>query len=63
MSPALKKEIDTIVAEHNYSSTSEFFRDAIRAWKEHQLYLSVMRSEKDVKSGRVKRLRSVKDLM
>lgn len=63
MVPKLRKEVDTIVKEHNYSSVSEFFRDALRAWKDEQLYRSVIRSEKEVAAGKAKMLHSLKDLM
>lgn len=59
----LKKQVDRTVKEENYSSVSEFFRDAIRAWEEEQLYQSVLRSEKEFAEGKGKRLRSLKDLM
>ena len=42
---------------------SEFFRDAIRSWKEDQLYKSVLQSEKEFAEGKGKKLRSLKDLM
>ncbi len=60
---ALKKNVDLAVKEGNYASVSEFFRDAVRAWKEEQLYQSVMRSRKDIAEGKFKKLRSLKDLM
>ena len=59
----LKKQVDRTVKEENYSSVSEFFRDAVRAWEEEQLYQSVLRSEKEFAEGKGKRLRSLKDLM
>lgn len=63
MPASLKKNVDLAVKEGNYASVSEFFRDAIRAWEEEQLYRSVLRSRKDVAEGKFKRLRSLKDLM
>ena len=59
----LKKQVERTVKEENYSSVSEFFRDAVRAWEEEQLYQSVLRSEKEFAEGKGKRLRSLKDLM
>ena len=59
----LKKEVERVVKEESYSSVSEFFRDAIRAWREEQLYQSVLQSEKEFAQGKGKRLRSLKDLM
>ena len=63
MPVSLKKSVDTAVKEGNYASVSEFFRDAIRAWEEEQLYQSVLKSEKEFAQGKGKRLRSLKDLM
>jgi len=63
MPASLKKNVDLAVKEGNYASISEFFRDAIRAWEDEQLYQSVMRSRKDLSQGKFKKLRSLKDLM
>ena len=63
MPVSLKRSVDLEVKEGKYASVSEFFRDAIRAWEDEQLYQSVMRSRKDFSEGKFKRLRSLKDLM
>jgi Arc/MetJ-type ribon-helix-helix transcriptional regulator len=63
MPVSLKRDVDKAVKEGKYASVSEFFRDAMRAWEDEQLYQSVMRSRKDVDQGKFKRLRSLKDLM
>lgn len=63
MSPKLFSKVESVVREHNYSSVSEFIRDAIRAWEEEELYQSVLQSEKEFAQGKGKRLRSLKDLM
>ena len=63
MPPKLFRRVESAVSENNYSSVSEFIRDAIRAWEEEQLYLSVLQSEKELLQGKSKRLRSLKDLM
>jgi Arc/MetJ-type ribon-helix-helix transcriptional regulator len=63
MPPKLFAKVESVVSEHNYSSVSEFIRDAIRAWEEEQLYQSVLQSEKEFAQGKGKRLRSLKDLM
>lgn len=52
-----------MVKEYNYSSISEFVRDAIRVWEDEQLYKSILESEKEFAQGKGKRLRSLKDLM
>lgn len=63
MPPRLFGKVESLVSEHNYSSVSEFIRDAIRAWEDEDLYQSVMQSEKEFAQGKGKRLRSLKDLM
>ena len=62
MPPALKREVDQIVKKGNYASVSEFFRDAIRSWKEDELYRSVVQSEREFAQGKGKKLNSLKDL-
>jgi len=63
MPAAFKKNVDMAVKEGNYASISEFFRDAVRAWQDEQLYQSVLQSEKEFAQGKGKKLRSLKDLM
>ncbi len=63
MPASFKKNVDLAVKEGNYASISEFFRDAVRAWQDEQLYQSVLQSEKEFAQGKGKRLRSLKDLM
>ena len=63
MPPKLFSKVESVVSSHNYSSVSEFIRDAIRAWEEEQLYQSVLQSEKEFSQGKGKKLRSLKDLM
>ena len=63
MPPKLFRKVESVVSENNYSSISEFIRDAIRAWEDDRLYQSVLQSEKEFAQGKGKRLRSLKDLM
>ena len=63
MPPKLFSKVESVVRERNYSSISEFIRDAIRAWEDEDLYQSVLKSEKEFAQGKGKRLRSLKDLM
>lgn len=60
---ALKREVEKEVKAGNYASVSEFFRDALRSWREEKLYQSVLQSRKDFSEGRFKKLRSLEDLM
>jgi Arc/MetJ-type ribon-helix-helix transcriptional regulator len=58
----LKKEVDLAVKEGNYATVSEFFRDAIRSWKENQMYKDVMDSEREFTQRKGKVLKSLRDL-
>ena len=63
MPASFKKNIDVAVRNGNYASVSEFFRDAVRAWEEEQLYRSILKSKRDVAEGKFKKLHSLKDLI
>lgn len=62
MPVSLKKNVDMAVKEGNYASVSEFFRDAVRAWETDRLVKELKQSQKDARMGKVKLLRSLKDL-
>jgi Arc/MetJ-type ribon-helix-helix transcriptional regulator len=62
MPVALKKSVDLAVKEGSYASVSEFFRDAVRAWEEQQLIKELRESQIEARAGKVKLLRSLKDL-
>ncbi|OGI64325.1 hypothetical protein A2914_02870 [Candidatus Nomurabacteria bacterium RIFCSPLOWO2_01_FULL_41_21] len=62
MPPKLFSKVEKAVAEHNYSSVSEFFRDAIRAWEEDQIIKSLKQSQIEARAGKTKVLRSLRDL-
>lgn len=62
MPPKLFAKVEGAVKEHNYSSVSEFIRDAIRAWEEDRLYKDIMESEKEFAQGKGKVLKSLADL-
>lgn len=63
MPPLQKKNVDRMIKDYNYSSTSEFFRDAVRALEEDKLIKDIMESEREFAAGKGKKLRSLKDLM
>lgn len=63
MPPLQKKNVDRMIKDYNYASTSEFFRDAVRALEEDKLIKDIMESEKQFVAGKGKKLRSLKDLM
>lgn len=50
------------VKEGNYMSTSEFFRDLLRDWQEGKLLHKLDESRKELRAGKGKVLRSLKDL-
>jgi Arc/MetJ-type ribon-helix-helix transcriptional regulator len=62
MPPLQKKNVDRMIKDYNYTSTSEFFRDAVRALEEYKLIFDMTESEKEFASGKGKKLRSLKDL-
>ena len=63
MPPIQKKYVDRMIKDYNYTSTSEFFRDAVRALQEEKLVNDIMESEREFAAGKGKRLRSLRDLM
>lgn len=58
----LSKEVDRAVRSGDYATKSEFFRDLLRLWKEEQLLQGLRESQKEVVSGKSRKLRSLKDL-
>ncbi len=62
MPAEMKKEIDSMVKEGQYSSVSEFFRNVYREWKEDRLLVSLRASQKEIREGKGKLLRSLADL-
>ena len=56
------KTIKQAVKDENYISTSEFFRDLIRNWQANKLLKEVEASRKELKAGKGKTLKSLKDL-
>ena len=63
MPPGLKEKVNLLIRSRNYASTSELFRDALRALEDKQLIEDIMESEKEFAVGKFKRLRSLKDLV
>jgi putative addiction module CopG family antidote len=58
----MKKRVDYLVKSNNYGSTSELFRDALRALEDSKLIEGIMISEKEFSEGKRKKLRSLKDI-
>ena len=59
----MKSKVDFLVKANNYGSTSELFRDALRAFEDQKLVEDIMESEKEFAMGKGKKLRSLRDLM
>ena len=62
MPASLKREVEKEVKAGNYASASEFFRDALRVWRDNQLVKELKESQIEARAGKVKLLRSLKDL-
>ncbi len=62
MPAEMKKEVDAYVKEGQYSSVSEFVRDAIRGWKRYNLLRGLRESQKEFRAGKVKKFTSFRDL-
>jgi len=58
----LKKDVDEAMKTGDYASKSDFFRDLIRSWKEMRLLNELRQSQKEIKDGKGKVLRSLADL-
>lgn len=58
-----KKNVDRMIKDYNYASTSEFFRDAVRALEEDKLVKDIEQSEREFSAGKGKKLKSLRDLI
>ena len=56
------KAVKKAVKEGGYVSTSEFFRTLLRSWQEGNLLTELNDSRAEIKAGKGKVLRSLKDL-
>lgn len=54
--------IEQAVASGKYSTKSEFFRSLVRDWSEKKLASELKESREEMKRGKGKLLRSLKDL-
>ena len=54
--------VDNAVESGHFASKSEFFRNLLRLWMEGKLASELEESRKELKSGKGKLLRSLKDL-
>lgn len=58
----LDKEIENEVKSGNFASKSEFVRYLIRFWQEERLAKDIAESERDIAAGRVREIKSLKEL-
>ena len=63
MPPLQKKNVDRMIKDYDYTSASEFFRDAVRALEENKLIQDMEASEREFAAEKGKKLKSLKDLM
>ena len=60
---ALSQKVDLLVKKGKYSTKSEFMRDLIRrSIEQEELLLELRKSQQEIKDGKGKVLRSLKDL-
>ena len=55
-------EVKREVRASGFASTSEFFRDAFKAWKRQRFIIETEKSKREIDAGRSRILRSLKDL-
>lgn len=58
----LKKEVEAEIKRGGYATTSEFFRDLLRLWKQQHLLEDLVASRKEISRGKGKVLQSLKAL-
>lgn len=58
----LAREVNRAVASGRYASKSEFFRSLLRLWLEGNLVREIYESRRELRTGKGKLLRSLKDL-
>lgn len=60
--PFMAKTVKKAVKSGNYISTSEFFRDLLRDWQAGNLLSELNKGREEIKAGKGKVLKSLKDL-
>lgn len=58
----MAETVKLAVKKGEYASTSEFFRDLLRRWQEETLLKELEESRLEIKQGKGKVLKSLKDL-
>ena len=60
--PQLNSLVEKEIASGQYATKSEFFRSLLRSWAETKLAKELNESREEIKSGRGKLLKTLKDL-
>lgn len=60
--PQMAKNVKKAVKKGDYISISEFFRDLLRDWQASKLLNELKESRREIKAGKGKVLKSLKDL-
>jgi len=58
----LNNEIEKEVKSGRFASKSEFVRHLIRFWQEEKLAKEIAQSERDISAGRVRKVKSLKEI-
>jgi putative addiction module CopG family antidote len=58
----LNEQIEKEVKTGNFASKSEFIRCLIRLWQEEKLAKEIAEAERDIAAGRVREIKSLKEL-
>lgn len=58
----LDEQIEKEVKTGKFASKSEFIRSLIRLWQEEKLAKDIAASERDIAAGRVREIKSLKEL-
>jgi len=59
---AMAHEVRTTVQKEGFMSVSEFFRSLLRSWMQGKLLVGLEQSQDEIKAGKGKVLKSLKDL-
>lgn len=60
--PQMARTVRKAVKDENYISTSEFFRKLLRDWEKAKLAKELRVSQKEIRAGKGRTLRSLKNL-
>lgn len=59
---AMSDVVDEAIVSGNYATKSEFFRNLIRMWMEERAIVTIENSRSEIRNGKGKVLKSLKDL-